>query len=103
MKKLSIAILLCVFTMPAQAKYEPPLKGPVGSALFCTSAKESANEVLNTYRNFGKMAVENFRGVYKGRKGNLEKMKKYRWWRDKQDKEMRRLTKISTIYNAWCK
>ena len=46
MKNLSIAILLCVFTMPAQAKYEQLLKGPVGAATFCASAKKYANSAL---------------------------------------------------------
>lgn len=46
MKNLRIAILLCVFTMQAEAKYERLLKGPVGAAKFRASAKKYANSAL---------------------------------------------------------
>jgi hypothetical protein len=104
MKKLSIILLLCVFTIPANASFLNTLdgipanttdfKGKVGSSEFCSSTKQSANSTLQDYQEHLKaMRVSRKYGIKDQELKNLKAVKNY----------IKDLHMVSNIYSAWCK
>ena len=90
MKKLSIIILLCVFTIPANAGF----KGKVGSSEFCSSTKQYANSTLQVYQMRLKFMSEAFdKGMKDQELKHLKAAKN----------DIRDLHMVSNIYSAWCK
>ena len=90
MKKLSIVLLLCVFTIPANAGF----KGKVGSSEFCSSTKRYADSTLQVYQMNLKLMSDSFDKGMKDRELKYLKAAK----NDFKDLHM-----VSNIYSAWCK
>ena len=90
MKNLSIAILLCVFTIPASAG----LKGKIGSSEFCSSTKRYAHNTLVTYQ----MRLESYHvAIDAGTPGERRHHEKA------AEDALKSLHVVSNIYSAWCK
>ena len=83
--------------MPAHAKNEPLIKGPLGSAKFCASVKNYVQLTLDSYHFAGELAVKNFRGMNKDPKKPLVFGKYF----ESQKTYWQSLAGTSTIYNTW--